>query len=82
MTVEYLRQRTIVSHAILTREAKALEILNALCMLIKRTQVHKLHLCFQTLHVHVRKLKACYYTQLLQSVHEFHLSKYRHVLKR
>ena len=53
MTVEYLRQRTVVSHSLLTREAKALEMLNALYILIKSTQVHKMNLCFRTLHVNV-----------------------------
>jgi hypothetical protein len=60
MTVECLRQPTVVSHALLTRETKALEMLNVLYILIKSTQVHNLF--FQTLNVNVQKLKACYYT--------------------
>ena len=57
-----MRQSDVFRHALLTRVAKALEMLNALCILIKSTQVHKLNLCFETLQVNVQKLKACYYT--------------------
>jgi len=52
-----MRQSDVFRHALLTRVAKALEMLNALCILIKSTHVHKLNLCFQTFQVNVQKLR-------------------------